>query len=420
MNSIAWIILAALLLAFLLNLIADVLNLKAMKNCPPDEFKSYYDAKRYRRSQHYLRENTHLGWISSGFNLFVILVFWFGGGFPGLDAIVRGPGWGTVATGVVYIATLVLIQGLVSLPFQIYATFVVEARYGFNRTSPATFVLDRLKGMVLGLALGGPLLAGIIGLFEVAGDNAWWYAWLMVVVFMLGMQYVAPTWIMPLFNRFERLRDESLRNAILGYAASIQFPLKNVFVMDGSRRSSKSNAFFTGFGRNKRIVLFDTLVKDHSTAELVAVIGHEMGHYKKHHLLTGLFINIFQTGLMFFLLSLCVSEPALFDAFGMPHVSVYAGMVFFGLLYAPVESFLGLVGMMVSRRNEFSADRFAVDTTKNAEALISALKTLSVSHLSNLTPHPFYVFLNYSHPPVMARIRAIRAHGGEAVRAAGR
>ena len=414
MNIIGWFILCALLLDFLFNLIADSLNLRELNNSLPDEFKPYYDAERYSRSQSYLRENTRLGWISAGANLIVILTFWFGGGFSGLDAIVRGMGWGSVATGVVYIGTLVLFRGMVSLPFQLYATFVIEVRYGFNRTSPATFVLDRLKGVLIGVVLGAPLLACVIYLFEIGGGNAWWYSWLVVTVFMLGMQYVAPIWIMPLFNRFEPLREESLRNAILGYAASIQFPLKNVFVMDGSKRSSKSNAFFTGFGRNKRIVLFDTLVRGHSTAELVAVLGHEMGHYKRHHLLAGMFISILQTGLLFYLLSLCVSEPALFEAFGLPQVSVHAGMVFFGLLYAPVDFFLGLAVMMVSRRNEFSADRFAVDTTGNAEALISALKTLSVNHLSNLNPHPLYVFLNYSHPPVMARIRAIRSLGGEA------
>ncbi len=414
MNIVAWIILAALVLDFLLNLIADILNLRALQGQPPDEFKPYYDAGRYRRSQRYLRDNTRFGWMAAGFHLLVILLFWLSGGFPFLDTVVREAGWGTVATGVVYIGTLVLLHGLVALPFQIYATFVIESRYGFNRTSPATFVLDRLKGVILGIALGAPLLAGVIYLFESGGGNAWWYSWGVLVVFMLVMQYVAPTWIMPLFNRFEPLREASLRKAILEYAASIRFPLKNVFVMDGSKRSSKSNAFFTGFGRNKRIVLFDTLVKGHSTAELVAVLGHEMGHYKKHHLLTGMIITVLQTGLMFYLLSLCVSQPALFEAFGMNQISVYAGMVFFGLLYAPVDSLLGMLRMMVSRRNEFSADRFAVDTTGNADALISALKTLSVSHLSNLTPHPFYVFLNYSHPPVMARIQAIRARGGGA------
>ncbi len=409
MNTIAWIILSALILDYLLHLLADSLNLRDLKTSPPEEFKAYYEPERYRRSQAYLRENTRFGWLSASLKLFVVLVFWFGGGFPWLDALVRALGWGTISSGVLFIGLLVLLHGLLSLPLQCYATFVIEARYGFNRTSPGTFVLDRIKGVILGILIGGPLLAGILYFFETSGTNAWWYSWLTVVVFMLVMQYVAPTWIMPLFNRFEPLREEALKSAIMDYAASIQFPLRNVFIMDGSKRSAKGNAFFTGFGRSKRIVLFDTLVKQHSAEELLAVLGHEMGHYKKHHILAGMLINILQTGLMFFLLSLCISQPALFEAFGMPHLSVYAGMVFFGLLYAPIEFFSGLAVMAISRHNEFSADRFAVQTTGNATALIRALKTLSVNHLSNLAPHPLYVFLHYSHPPVMARIRAIQA-----------
>ena len=414
MNIIAWIILSALLLDYLLHLWADVLNLRDLKNNPPNEFKAIYDPERYRRSQAYLRETTYFGWVSASFKLLVVLGFWFSGGFPWLDANVRPLGWGAVSSGVLYIGILVLAQGLLSLPFQAYATFALEARYGFNRTSPGTFVLDRLKGAVLGILIGGPLLAGILYFFETSGSNAWWYSWLAVVVFMLVMQYVAPTWIMPLFNRFEPLREEALKSAIMDYAASIHFPLRNVFIMDGSKRSAKSNAFFTGFGRSKRIVLFDTLVERHSTEELLAVLGHEMGHYKKHHIFVGMLISIFQAGLMFYLLALCISQPALFEAFGMQHPSVYAGVVFFGLLYAPIEFFSGLVAMAVSRRNEFSADRFAVQTTGDAAALIKALQTLSVNHLSNLAPHPLYVFLNYSHPPVMARIRAIRAVNGHA------
>ena len=408
MNVVAWIILSALLLNFLLNLLADFLNLGDLRDRPPDEFKDYYDPERYRRSQAYLRDKTRLGWVAASFHLAAVLAFWFGGGFPWADAMVRSLGWAAVPRGMLYIALLVLAHGLFSLPFQLYATFAVEARYGFNRTSLATFIFDRLKGVLLGIVLGGPLLAGVLFFFESSGSNAWWYSWLVVVGFMLVMQYVAPTWIMPLFNRFDPLREGTLKKAILDYAASIRFPLQNVFVMDGSKRSAKSNAFFTGFGRNKRIVLFDTLVENHSTEELVAVLGHEMGHYKKRHIMGGMLISILQTGLMFYLLSLCISRPILFDAFAMSHISVYAGMVFFGLLYAPVEFFAGLLGMMVSRHNEFSADRFAVRTTGNAAALINALKTLSVNHLANLTPHPFYVFLNYTHPPVMARIRAIR------------
>jgi STE24 endopeptidase len=414
MNSIAWIILTALVVDYLLNLAADLLNLGDLRSLPPDEFSNLYDPERYRRSQAYLRENTHLRWVSASWQLVLVLVFWFGGGFPWLDAWVRRLAWGPVAGGVVYVGLLVLLNGIVLLPFQCYGTFVIEARYGFNRTTLRTFVMDRLKGLVLGLVLGVPLLAGVLYFFETSGSSAWWYSWLAVILFMLAMHYLAPTWIMPLFNRFEPLREEKLKRAIMEYAASIDFPLQNVFIMDGSKRSAKSNAFFTGFGRHKRIVLFDTLVNRHTTEELVAILGHEMGHYKLRHILQGLIISILQTGLMFFLLSLCISMPALFEAFKMPEVSVYAGIVFFGLLYAPVDFFAGLLGMMASRRNEFRADRFSVRTTGSGAAMIRALKTLSVNHLSNLTPHPFYVFLNYSHPPVMARIRAIRALGAGA------
>jgi STE24 endopeptidase len=411
MNSIAWIILTALVVDYLLNLTADMLNLADLRTSPPDEFANLYDPARYHRSQAYLRENTRFGWGSASLHLALVMVFWFGGGFPWLDAWVRSLEWGPVAGGVVYVGMLMLLNGIVSLPFQFYGTFVIEARYGFNRTTLRTFVIDRLKGLVLGLVLGVPLLAGVLYFFETSGSSAWWYSWLAVVLFMLAMHYLAPTWIMPIFNRFEPLREEKLKRAILDYAASIDFPLQNVFIMDGSKRSAKSNAFFTGFGRHKRIVLFDTLVDSHSTEELVAILGHEMGHYKLRHILLGLIISILQTGMMFYLLSLCISLPALFEAFKMPDISVYAGIVFFGLLYAPVDFFAGLLGMMVSRHNEYRADRFSVRTTGSGAAMIKALKTLSVNHLSNLTPHPFYVFLNYSHPPVMARIRAIRALG---------
>jgi STE24 endopeptidase len=300
------------------------------------------------------------------------------------------------------------LHSIIALPFSVYSTFVIEEKFGFNRTSWRTFVVDRIKGGVLGGFLGAPLLAGILFFFQEAGPWAWVYSWAAVVGFMLVMQYVAPTWIMPLFNRFEPLADTALETAIRRYADAIDFPLQNVFVMDGSKRSGKGNAFFTGFGRNRRIVLFDTLIKQHDRDELVAIIAHEMGHYKKHHIHTGLMAGIAQAGVMFFLLSICIAHPALFAAFYMPQPSIYAGLVLFGLLYAPVDFFTGILGMVLSRRNEYAADRFAIETTGKGEALVSALKTLSVNHLTHLSPHPFYVFLNYSHPPILSRIQAIR------------
>jgi STE24 endopeptidase len=265
------------------------------------------------------------------------------------------------------------------------------------------------KGILLAILLGGPLLAGVLLFFEYAGANAWWYCWIAVTLFMLGVQFIAPTWIMPLFNKFSPLEDDELKSSILSYAGSINFPIENVYVMDGSRRSSKSNAFFTGFGKNRRIVLFDTLIKQHTTGELLAVLAHEMGHYKKKHILQSLIIGVIQMGIMLYLLSLFISYQGLFDAFYMPQKSVYAGLIFFGLLFSPLGFFIGIFMQMLSRKNEFAADRFSVETTLDPESMADALKKLSINNLSNLLPHPLYVFLNYSHPPVLQRIQAIQS-----------
>ena len=407
MNAFGIIILLTIVIDFILNIAADRLNLKMLREKLPEAFVGVYDKNQYQKSQAYLRENTRFGWIVGTFNTMVILAFWFLEGFPYLDRWVRSLGLGPVLSGLVYMGILLLFKAVLSLPFRVYGTFVIEEKFGFNRTTPKTFVLDILKGLGLTIVLGAPILAGILAFFQYAGGNAWWYCWIAVSLFMLGVQYIAPTWIMPLFNKFTPLLEGELREAIFNYARSIRFALENIFVMDGSRRSSKSNAFFTGFGKHKRIVLFDTLIDRHSTQELLAVLAHEMGHYKKKHILQMTLMGIAQTGLLFFLLFFFVSFQGLFDAFYMGEKSVYAGMIFFGMLFAPLEFFIGIVMQMLSRKNEYEADRFAVETTREATAMIDALKKLSVDNLSNLTPHPFYVFLNYSHPPVLKRIEAI-------------
>jgi len=242
---------------------------------------------------------------------------------------------------------------------------------------------------------------------------AWLWCWGAVTVFTLFVQFIAPTWIMPLFNKFTPLGEGELREAIFAFADSVGFSLQNVFVMDGSKRSSKSNAFFTGFGRNKRIALFDTLIEKQTVAELVGVLAHEIGHYKKKHIFQGMAISIVHTGVMLYLLSIFVSHPGLFAAFQMEHSSVYAGMIFFGLLFTPLDMVLSPLMSMLSRYNEFEADRFAGEKTGRPQSLIDALKKLSVDNLANLTPHPFYVLLHYSHPPLLQRIAALRAVGGQ-------
>ncbi len=409
MNTIAIIILAAIIFDYALNGLADHLNLSKLRNDLPEGFLGIYDTDRYRQSQQYLKANTRFGWATATFNVAVMLIFWFAKGFPLLDEWVRSFHYSPVITGLIYMGVLVLFKGLLSLPFSIYATFVIEERFGFNQTNWTTFITDLAKGLLLAVLLGAPLLAGILAFFEHAGKHAWWYCWIAVTLYMLGVQFIAPTWIMPLFNKFTPLEAGELKSAILSYADSIDFPIENVFVMDGSRRSSKSNAFFTGFGKHRRIVLFDTLIKRHTTGELLAVLAHEMGHYKKKHILLTMTIGILQMGIMLFLLSIFISYQGLFDAFYMPQKSVYAGLIFFAMLYSPIDFISGIFMQMLSRRNETVADRFSAETTHDPDSMVAALKKLSVDNLTNLMPHPLYVFLNYSHPPVLQRIRAI--HG---------
>ncbi|MDM8549847.1 M48 family metallopeptidase [Desulfobacterales bacterium HSG2] len=408
MNFIAIIILLTIIIDFIVNWAADILNLRYLRDDVPEVFQDVYDAERYQKSQEYLKVNTRFGWITATFDLIVMLIFWFGKGFPLLDQWVRSWDHGPVISGLMYMGILLLFKAVLSLPFSIYDTFVIEERFGFNKTTWQTYVTDLIKGLVLSILLGGALLGGILAFLEYTGPNAWLYCWGTVIVFTLVMQFIAPTWIMPLFNKFEPLEDGELKTAIISYADAVDFPLKNVFVMDGSKRSGKSNAFFTGFGKNKRIALFDTLIAQHTVSELVAVLAHEIGHYKKKHILKSLIIGIVHTGVMFFLLSLFISYQGLFDAFYMDQQSVYAGLIFFGMLYSPIEFFIGIFLQMRSRKNEYEADCFAVETTKDSESMTNALKKLSAHNLSNLVPHPFYVFMNYSHPPVLERIKAIR------------
>jgi STE24 endopeptidase len=409
LNFIAVIVLVALGFEFLLNLFADYLNLKHLSPELPPAFRDTYDKKRYADSQRYLRVNTYFEWVVSSVNLMALLLFWFFGGFNRLDHFARGFETGPVPTGIIFIALLLFFRAIVNMPFSIYATFVIEEKFGFNKTTWKTYLLDRIKGLLLAVILGIPLLGGVLAFFEYAGRNAWWYCWAAIVLFGLLIRYVGPTWIMPLFNKFSPLEDGELKSALMSLAERIRFPLTNVYLMDGSRRSTKSNAFFTGFGKNKRIVLFDTLVEKTSTDELVAVLAHEMGHYKLRHIWTNTLIGILHTGFLFFLLSLFISLAPLFEAFFMDFPSVYGGMIFFGMLYSPVEFFLGILMQLHSRHNEFQADRFAVEKTGNRQALAGALKKLSVRNLSNLTPHPFYVVMNYSHPPVLRRIEKMNA-----------
>ena len=409
MNVFFVIILVAVVVEFLLGVVSNLLNLSALKPEAPEGLEDVYEPDKYAKSQEYTKVNTGFDLIVSTFKLALLLTFWLFGGFNWLDELVRGWELHVILNGVVYIGLLGIAYMVITLPFSIYRTFVIEAQFGFNKTTWGTFVLDRVKALGLAIVLGAPLLAAILAFFEYAGDLAWLYAWVAVTIVSLAIQFIAPTWIMPLFNKFTPLEPGELRDSILEYAASVRFTVTNILVMDGSKRSSKSNAFFTGFGKNKRIALFDTLVDNHTVPELVAVLAHEIGHYKKKHIIQALVVSVVHTAIIFFLLSIFLNSEGLFDAFLMEtdEMPVYAGLLFFGLLYTPVEIVLSMALQYISRRHEYDADRWSVETYGRPDELSSSLKKLSQDNLSNLGPHPFYVFLNYTHPPLRERIRAI-------------
>ena len=408
MNPYLIIILAALIGEFLLRSIARYLNLKALSPNLPAEFVGFYDEEKYRQSQEYTRVNAKFAYVSSSFDLVVMVGFILLGGFNFVDGFARDWASMPIVRGFAFFGLLYLIRDVLSTPFALYETFVIEERFGFNKTTVKTYLLDKVKSYVLVAVLGAVLLGGILYFFEEIGDWGWLYAWALVTLFIIVAPSLFVTVIAPLFNKFTPLTDGALKDAIEEYSKGVRFPLTEISVMDGSRRSGHSNAYFSGFGKKKRIVLFDTLIEKHSVEELVAILAHEVGHYKKKHVLKGVFISIAHAGILFFLLSLFIENRGLFDAFQMERTSVYAGLVFFSILYSPIELVLSIVMNVVSRKHEFEADAFAADTIGSSEPLVNGLKTLSVSNLGNLTPDNMTVILNHSHPPILQRIAALR------------
>lgn len=402
------IILVILLGEYFLDLIIETLNIRHIQPCLPREFEGYYDYGQYRNSQNYLKEKTYFSLITKTFFVFVTVIFILFGGFNYVDQLARGFGFSPIVTGLIFAAGLMFISQMIHIPFSVYNTFVIEEKYWFNRTTPKTFILDILKGSLLTVLFGAPIFYVVLWFFAKTESWAWVYCWGAVILFELFVVFIAPVVIMPLFNKFIPLEAGELKTAIEDYARRHNFKLKGIFKMDGSRRSSKSNAFFTGFGKFRRIVLFDTLIAKHSVEELVSVLAHEIGHYKKNHIFKHMAVSIVTGGLMFFILSLFINNPQLFAAFKMENLSIYAGLLFFGFLYTPINMIFSILGSILSRRYEYAADDYAVTTYNNPEAFILALKKLSVDNLSNLTPHPWKVFLEYSHPPVLKRIEAIR------------
>ncbi|MFC1616599.1 M48 family metallopeptidase [Candidatus Margulisiibacteriota bacterium] len=323
------------------------------------------------------------------------------------DQFARGFNLGPILTGLIFVFSLMFVLQIISLPFSIYSTFVLEKKYGFNKTTVKTFILDMIKSLILTIIIGSIVLAALLFFFEKAGGLAWLYAWGFIAIVQIILVVIAPVVIMPLFNKFVPLEEGELKSEIEDFAKNNKFPLQGVYKMDGSKRSTKSNAYFTGFGRFRRIVLFDTLIEKHSVQELVSVLAHEIGHYKKKHIIKLMVFSILTLGLTLFLMSVFMKNPGLFAAFGVQELSIYVSLILFSYIYLPLALMLGIFSSHFSRKYEYEADRFAVETYKKPEVFISALKTLCRDNLANLTPHPLKVFLEYSHPPVLERIKAI-------------
>jgi STE24 endopeptidase len=411
-TTLAFLIVLALFLFWNLDFVATLLTLKNLKPELPKEFSDVWDEEKYAKSQAYERASAKFGIVSSIASLTILLAFWFVGGFEWVDSWARSLGYSPVLTGLVFIGTLFVLNFLASLPFEIYHTFVHEEKFGFNKTTPATFAADQMKSLMLAAILGLPFIALILWLFMVV-PQAWLYAWLATTALSLLLTYLAPSLILPLFNKFTPMEDGELKSAIHSMADKCDFTLTGLFVIDGSKRSTKANAYFTGFGKTKKIALYDTLIEDQTTEELVGVLAHEIGHFKKKHIVQRIILSIIQTAVIFFLLGLVTSPesefaPILFSAFQVDQISVHVGLVLFFILFKPVSRLIGIAMSFLSRKHEFEADDYAATKQETPEHLISALKKLSAGNLSNLTPHSLEVFLHHSHPPVLQRIRAMR------------
>ncbi len=405
-----WIIVGIILFDYVLERLLDYLNSTRWSNALPAALEGIYDAEKYRKSQDYTRIKTKFSTIVASFSLAAMLIMLFFNGFAFLDQFVRGFTSQPILMSLMFFGILGFAADLLSTPFSIYSTFHIEEKFGFNKTRPRTFILDKLKGWILGALIGGGLLAFIVWIYESTGSWFWIISWGAISAFMIFMAMFYSNLIVPLFNKQTPLEDGELKDAIIAFTKKTGFKIKNVYVIDGSKRSSKSNAYFSGFGPKRRIVLYDTLIKDHTTDELVAILAHEIGHYKKKHTTTGIIIGILQTGLMLYVLSLFIGNPVLSEALGAKEGSFHMGVLAFGLLYSPLSLILGLIMNVVSRKNEFAADRYAGENS-NADALSLALKKLSVNNLSNLRPHPVYVFFYYSHPPLLKRLAALKGTG---------
>ncbi len=406
-QTLFYIIIGIIIVNFFKDKFLDAINSKHYNDPIPEELKDVYNTEDYKKSQAYKTTNYKFGIWSSLFSIVLTLVFLFLDGFEYVDNIARGYSDKPIVIALIFFGIIMIASDIITTPFAYYKTFIIEEKFGFNKTTKKLFILDKLKGLVMMITLGGGIIALIVWFYQLTGNQFWLYAWGIVTLFTVFMNMFYSKLIVPLFNKQTPLENGDLRNKISDYAKSVGFNLNKIFIIDGSKRSTKANAYFSGFGSEKRVTLYDTLVNDLNHEEIVAVLAHEVGHYKKKHIIFNLVTSILLTGLTLYILSIFISNPLLSNAIGVEISSFHVGLIAFGLLYSPISELTGLLMNYVSRVFEYQADDYAKNTYK-AEPLITSLKKLSKNSLSNLTPHKAYVFMHYSHPTLLERVRNLK------------
>ncbi|MCG1037622.1 M48 family metallopeptidase [Polaribacter sargassicola] len=403
-TTLFYILIAILVISFIIDKVLDFLNSKHFDDEIPDELKDVYNKEEYLKSQEYKKVNDKFSNLTSAFSLVLTLVFFFVDGFKHVDNFARSLTDNPILVALTFFGVIILGSDILTTPFSYYKTFVIEEKFGFNKCTKKTFWLDKLKGGLMSAILGGGILSLIIWFYQFAGENFWLYAWALVAFFSLFINMFYAKLIVPLFNKQTALEAGELKSAIEKYSKKVGFTINNIFVIDGSKRSTKANAYFSGFGSQKRITLYDTLISDLETDEIVAVLAHEVGHYKRKHIVFNLISSMLLTGFTLFILSIFIDSSLLSEALSISTPSFHIGLIAFGILYSPISEITGLFMNYMSRKFEYQADNYAKETF-NAKALITSLKKLSKNSLSNLTPHSAYVFVHYSHPTLLERIK---------------
>lgn len=403
-----YIIIGILILDFILDKYINYLNSKHFDDKIPNELRDVYNEEEYYKSQAYKKENYRFSLITSSFSIVITLAFFIFKGFAWVDQFARSFSSNDIYITLIFFGVIMLGSDIINTPFSYYQNFIIEEKYGFNKSSKRLFLIDKLKGWLLSAIIGGGVLATILWFYEKTGDLFWVYTWIFIGVFTIFITMFYSSLIVPLFNKQKPLEDGELKDAIQDFSKNVGFKLNNIFVIDGSKRSTKANAYFSGFGAKKRIVLYDTLIDDLDKDEIVAVLAHEIGHYKKKHVLINMVLSLMLTGFTLYLFSLFINNAILSEALSVNIPSFHIGLITFGILYSPISEITGILMNYISRKFEYQADDYAKNKF-NGDALVSSLKKLSKNSLSNLTPHKANVFIHYSHPPLLQRVLNLKS-----------